>query len=356
MKQNFYIFSDTLIRRKQNTLCFETIKLKQSNDEQNYEEEILSGIKNDLFEKTDSRMVPVESVDAIFSYGTVNFNSRLLSFLAKYNIPLHVFNYRGFYAGTFYPRDTNFAGDMIIKQVNIICDLEKRLYIAKQIIKTAAYNILANLRYYHSRGSNLRTAISLIEEIEESIETAKDISQLMGIEGNIRYFYYECWEDIIQVPIKFEKRVRNPPSDLVNSMISFGNVMMYSTCITEIYRSKLHPGLGFLHQPGDKKNSLSFDIAEIFKPVVVDRVIFKLLNRRIIGYQDFITKNDYCMFKEPARKTFIKEFDTKLSTTLYNEELKKHISYRSLIRKECYKLIKFIENGEEYNGFKYTNY
>jgi CRISPR-associated protein Cas1 len=245
---------------------------------------------------------------------------------------------------------------MIIKQVLTHCDNEKRLYLAKRIIETAAYNILSNLRYYHSRGSNLREGISIIGELSESLNDAKDISQLMGIEGNIRYFYYACWEDIIHVPVKFEKRVKNPPSDIVNSLISFGNMMMYSTCLTEIYRSGLHPGLGFLHQSGDKKNSLSFDIAEIFKPVVVDRVIFKLLNRRIIGYQDFITKGDFCMMKEAARKTFVQEFDKKLSTTLHADDLSRQISYRSLIRKECYKIINFIEKGEEYSGFRYSNY
>lgn len=320
------------------------------------EEEILTGIKNDLFECVERKIVPVESVDALFTYGVVNFNSRLLSFLAQYEIPLHVFTYKGFYAGTFLPRGNNFSGELLLKQAAHVSDLAKRMLAARELIKCAAYNILSNLRYHNSRGSNLREAINLIEELYDSIDGAGDINALMGIEGNIRYFYYECWEDIIQAPINFSKRVKNPPSDMVNAMISFGNVMLYSTCLTEIYRSKLHPGLGFLHQPGDKRNSLSFDIAEIFKPLIVDRVIFKLLNRRFLGYQDFITRKDFCMFKPEARKVFVREFDDKLKSTLKDEKLNKHLSYRSLIRNECYKIINHLNGEAEYRGFRYSNY
>lgn len=351
MKRNYYIFSDTIIRRKNNTLTFETIKSADC-----CEEDILTGIKNELFEKVEARNVPVENVDALFTYGTVNFNSRLLNFLAKYEIPMHVFTHRGFYSGTFYPRDTNFSGNLLLDQALFVSDSEKRLYIAKEIIKSAAHNILANLRYYNSRGSNVREAINFIEELSYGIESADSINSLMGIEGNIRYFYYECWQDIIQVPIDFEKRVKNPPDDIVNSMISFGNVILYSTCLTEIYRSKLHPGLGFLHQPGDRKNSLSFDIAEIFKPVIVDRIIFKLLNRRILGRNDFIIRDNFCMFKNEAKKIFVKELDSKLNSTIRDEKLNMTLSYRSLIRKECYKIINHIKGEEQYHGFRYLNY
>jgi CRISPR-associated protein Cas1 len=344
------------VRRKANTLHFETVKINDASAPGDWQQEILTGIKNDLFERTESRIVPIESVDALFTYGMVNFNSRLLSFLARYEIPLHVFTHKGFYSGTFYPRGTNFSGKLLLKQAAYVSDPLKRIIIARELIKAAAYNILSNLRHHHSRGANLRPAIELIGELQDSIDSAEDINTLMGIEGNIRYFYYECWEDIIQVPINFQKRVKNPPSDMVNSMISFGNVMLYSTCLTEIYRSKLHPGLGFLHQPGDKRNSLSFDIAEIFKPLIVDRVIFKLLNRRFLGYQDFITKKDYCIFKPEARKIFIREFDDKLKSTLKDEKLNKHLSYRSLIRNECYKIINHINEEAEYHAFRYSNY
>lgn len=71
----------------------------------------------------------------------------------------------------------------------------------------------------------------------------------MGIEGNIRKKYYEAWSVIINQEIEFEKRVMHPPDNMINSLISFVNSLIYSKILTEIYHTQLNPTISYLHEP-----------------------------------------------------------------------------------------------------------
>jgi len=82
-------------------------------------------------------------------------------------------------------------------------------------------------------------------------------------------------------------RSYRPPKNEVNALISFGNMMCYSQCLRAIYQTQLHPAISFLHEPGERRFSLSLDVAEIFKPLLVDRVLFKVLNKRMIQSNQF---------------------------------------------------------------------
>ena len=121
-----------------------------------------------------------------------------------------------------------------------------------------------------------------IEGLKKKIPNAQEIDQLMGIEGNIRKKYYEAWSVIINQEIEFEKRVMHPPDNMINSLISFVNSLIYSKTLTEIYHTQLNPTISYLHEPGSRRYSLCLDLSEIFKPLIGDRLIFSLLNKKQI--------------------------------------------------------------------------
>src|SRR5688572_22531962 len=108
-------------------------------------------------------------------------------------------------------------------------------------------------------------------------------AELMGIEGRVRQKYYQAFKDIIKGDYEFEKRVRRPPDNILNALISFGNSLVYAAVLGQIYRTQLNPTLSFLHEPGARRFSLSLDLAEIFKPLLTDRIVFKLLNTRMLN-------------------------------------------------------------------------
>ena len=152
---------------------------------------------------------------------------------------------------------------------------------ARQFVESASFNILKNLRYYANRNRALQSQIEDITELRGLLSDAKNIEQLMGLEGNCRQMYYTAFEEIVE-GYAWEGRRKRPPKNELNALVSFGNSMCYAVCLDAIYNSQLNPTISFLHEPGTRRYSLALDIAEIFKPILVDRTIFRLTNKKEI--------------------------------------------------------------------------
>jgi len=227
----------------------------------------------------------------------------------------------------------------------------KRMAIARSIIEGAAHNMLKNLIYYKNRGKDIAHLIDRIKSLAQLIETAGETDTLMGIEGNIRNTYYDAFDVIIN-DFDMGKRSRQPPLNEVNALISFGNMMCYSQVLRSIHQTQLNPTISFLHSPGERRYSLALDVAEIFKPILIDRVIFKVLNKKEVQRNDFESGLNRVLLKEKGRKTFISAFENRLNETFLHKSLNKHVSYKHLIKLECYKLQKHLLGIEGYKAFK----
>lgn len=327
MKQNFYIFNNGRLKRQENTIFFEK-------------------------EDGSRSVIPIENTESIYAFGEIDFNTKLFNYLAQKGIAVHVFNYYGFYSGSYYPRETLNSGQLLVKQVNHYTNRQKRITLARVFVESASFNILKNLRYYNNRGKDLSECINAIEGYRSQIDKSDSVEGLMGIEGNIRNAYYKAWPAIIDCEIEFERRVKQPPDNMINALISYLNSLVYTTCLGEIYHTQLNPLISFLHEPGERRFSLSLDLAEVFKPIFSDRIIFTILNRQQISEKDFMTEVNLCYLNEKGRKTVIKEYDEKLKTIITHKKLDRQVSYRHLIRLECYKLVKHLIGEQEYEGFK----
>ena len=324
MSRNYYITQPGRLRRKDNTLYLEP-------------------------EAAPRIPIPVEDIDSLYFYGELDINTRLLNFLAQKQVAFHVFNYYGYYSGSYYPREYLNSGSLLVKQVQHYENRRKRMVLARQFVESAVFNMLRALRYYTNRGKDCSTQIATIESLLAESRTAENTNALMGYEGMVRDTYYTAFNTILELKIPFEKRVRRPPDNPINAAISFGNSMMYSACLTEIYRTQLNPTISYLHEPGDRRFSLSLDIAEIFKPMLVDRIIFRLFNRRQLDEsKHFEAKVEGCHLNEKGRRAFIAAFDETLKQTVSHRRLKRKVSYQRLIRLECYKLIKHLVGMEPY--------
>lgn len=331
MKKTYYLFNPGRLSRKDNTLKF-TPEDDQGNEQQ-------------------PRYLPVENVDELYAFGALDANSALYNFLGQQQIPVHFFDYYENYTGSFMPKDGLLSGKMLIAQVKMQQDKKKRMVLAQQILEGASYNMIKNLKYYNSRGKDLEPIITIIEALSTKIGDTAAINELMGIEGNIRKNYYEAFELIIN-DFSMGGRSYRPPQNEVNALISFGNMMCYSQCLRAIHQTQLNPTISFLHEPGERRYSLSLDIAEIFKPLLVDRVIFKVLNKKMIQSNDFEEKLNRVVLKSNGKKTFVQAFEDRLLETIVHRVLERSVSYKHLIKLECYKIQKHILGIEEYKPFK----
>lgn len=327
MNGSYYIYSDGKLSRKDNTIRFENAE----------------GGKKDL---------PVEKVEDIYIMSEMTLNTAFLNFAAKNGIVLHFFNYYQFYTGSFYPREQLLEGKLLVHQVEHYTDANKRLTIAKKLISAASFNIYRNLRYYNGRGKDVKESMIEIEYLRKQINKTDSIEMLMGIEGNIRKLYYSAWNIIVDQNMDFEKRVMNPPDNCMNSLISFVNTLIYTKVLTEIYHTQLNPTISYLHEPGSRRFSLSLDIAEIFKPLIGDRLIFALLNRNQITEKSFRKDLNGLQLKKEASQLIVSELDQRLRKVIKHKDLGRSVSYQYLIRLECYKLIKHLIGEKEYQGFE----
>lgn len=299
-----------------------------------------------------TRDLQYEVLEDIYLFGETEMNTNLLNFISRRGIMIHIFNHYGFYSGSFVPRKRQVSGFLLVDQVAHYSDAEKRLILAKKFVEAAACNIYRNLRYYDEREREVEEVMKEIQSLTKQIPNADSIASLMGIEGNIRKKYYSVWEKIIKADVEFEKRVKQPPDNIVNTLISFINSLVYTTALSEIYKTQLNPTVSYLHEPGTKRFSLSLDLAEIFKPLIAERMIFSLLNKRQITESDFERESNFLYLKEGGKRKILEEYEKRLSRTIKHKDLGREVSYRYLFRLECYKLIKHLIGEKEYEGFK----
>jgi len=335
MKKTYYLFNPGHLERKDNTLKFTPVE-----DDNNGIEHV-----------GQPRYLPVENISDLYVFGSLTAKSSLYNFLGQNDIAVHFFDYYENYTGSFMPKDFLLSGRMLLAQTGHYQDKKKRIVIARKFIEGAVFNMVKNLKYYDKRGRDMEPLVTKIEEYAASIPATTAVDELMGLEGNIRQVYYDAFELIIN-DFSMGNRTKQPPSNEVNALISFGNMMCYSQCLRTIHQTQLNPTISYLHTPGERRYSLALDVAEIFKPILVDRVIFKVLNKKEIQEKHFDKKLNKCLLNEPGKKIFVKTFEERLSETIKHRSLNREVSYKQLMKLECYKLSKHLLGMEEYKPFK----
>jgi len=328
MRKNYYIFDNGELKREDNTIYLRT--------------------------EDEKKPLPVKKVGALHILGQVDFNTRFFSFLSQEEVPAHYYNWFDHYTGSFYPQEFLNSGRVLVNQALHYDDQEKRLEISCEFVKGASHNMLENLRYYSRKGKDVDDAIDEIEYFRSTVDDAETPNEVLGTEGKMRKIYYGTFSEILRKGFVLEKRVKRPPDNEVNAMISFGNSLLYTTTLNEIYRTHLNPTISYLHEPRERRFSLSLDISEVFKPVIVDRTIFKLVNKQYIKRDDFREEMGGCLLSESGKKEFIREYEERLERTVEHETLGRNVSNQRLLRLEGYKLVKHMSGDDKYRSYKCT--
>lgn len=331
MKKTYYLFNPGRLSRKDNTLKFTPV--------------------NEDGEEGTPKYIPVESVENLYCFGALDANSALYNFLGKAQISVHFFDYYEHYMGSFLPKEYLLSGRLLIQQALHYSHKSKRADLAKCFVEGAAFNMTKNLRYYNNRGKDTTKQLEQIEQLSQQLSLYNEVPQIMGIEGNIRMSYYKAFDLIIN-DFEMGNRTKQPPSNEVNALISFMNMLCYTLCLDQIYHTQLNPTISYLHEPGERRFSLALDLAEIFKPILVDRTLFSLLNKKVVQQNDFDITLNSCLLKESGKKKVAKAWEEKLGETIKHRSLGRSVSYKHLVKLECYKLVKHLMGIEDYKPFK----
>lgn len=321
-----YIMSMGEITRKDNSLCFRK-------DGKNI-------------------YIPIENTKEIYCMNEVSLNTKLLDFLSQNHVVMHFFNYYEGYSGTFYPKDQYNSGRLLVRQAQVYTDA--RMVVAKAIVRGIGSNIYEVLYHYYKHDKKeVKESIDWIKkEFYDRLERAENVKELMAVEGEVWMRFYGTFRYFLPEDFVMNKRVKRPPDNPINALISFGNTLLYTKTISAIYRTHLDQRISFLHEPSEGRFSLSLDMSEVFKPVIVYRTIFDLVNnRRLQVNKHFDKKVNYCLLNEEGRKIFIEAFEARMEMVFTHSKLKRKVSYRTAIKLDCYKLIKYILEDKEFVPF-----
>jgi CRISPR-associated protein Cas1 len=312
MAEIYYITTNGTLRRDENTIMFENGEIKKK--------------------------IPIENTSELFIVAEVSTNTKFFSLLSQNGIIAHFFNYYGYYIGSFYPREGNPSGHVLIKQVEHYLDKEKRLYLAKSFVLGSIIN---SEKLYQIDAS----------EYLEKLKQASSIQEVMQVEGSFRKLCYKALENL--TGWEFETRTKRPPQNPLNALISFGNSLVYAKVLGEIYHTPLNSTVSYLHEPSEKRHSLCLDVAEVFKPILTEGLILELIRSGTITENDFLEETEYCYLNLDGRRKFLRAFDNLLKSTLHHPKLKRKVSIRTLIRLELYKLVKHLTENEPYIPLNY---
>lgn len=329
MKENCrYIFSKGELYREDDSIIF---RIEETNQKVN---------------------IPIQKVKEIYCFNDLTITTKLISLVGKSNIIIHFFDYYGNYVGTFYPKETYLSGRLLIEQVHLF--EEHRIDIAKSIVLGISKNIYEVLYHYyiHSKLKDKSYLLFLKNDVPTLLNKVSNIKQVLEVEGHIWRDFYKTFEDFLPSGFVLNKRVRRPPDNPMNALISFGNSILYAKTISEIYQTHLNQSISFLHEPSEGRFSLSLDLCEVFKPIIVFKTIFYCVNNKKLQVDKHFRKDlNYCVLNDEGKKIFLEELNNRLNETFEHPILHRKVSYMQCIKIDCYKLIKTIMENKEFIPF-----
>lgn len=311
-----------------------------------------------LFENEEKKIyIPVETTDSINIYSDIEINANFLQMLNHRSLNLNVYDRFGVYVGSFYANNQKNRMKCLMKQVEIYQDDKKRLLYARKMEIASIHNLRCNLKYYNKQHPTefLKESIKKLTEGIQLMNEAGNIDVLLLIEARCRQKYYACFNEMIHdEDFHFVQRTKRPPKDEINAMISFGNVFMYQKIAQMIHKSCMDIRISFVHSAMKRYENLNLDLADIFKPIIVDKVICTLINKKMISakkhFQNQEDPEGVYLNKE-GKEILIQELEWKLKQIITVN--RKQYTYERLMYREIRNLEKSFLEETKYIPFKY---
>lgn len=272
--------------------------------------------------------VPIHKLDAIVCFGQVSISPALMAHCTDNGITItHLNQYGKFQARI----EGAVSGNVLLRreQYRMSEDSDRTQLICHSIILGKVHNQRQVIRRY-LRDYKQQLDAQVIEQLENAqvrlgnglnkILTTQTLPDLLGREGEMAATYFSVFPQFIRnADFHFPKRTRNPPTDMVNALLSFTYTLMTHDCRSALETVGLDPACGFFHQLRPGRPSLALDLVEEFRPMV-DRFVLSLINKKQLGKSDFKTEpNGAVWLKDDARQTFFKAWHDRKQQTIYHE-------------------------------------
>ena len=278
------------------------------------------------------KAIPLNGVKHVLCMGNGSISIRLLKDMGRRGIRFTVLDAGGRFLGAFEAEDETPSGRVRIGQAELFLDDTGRLRIAKAIVNAQVKSMRGLLQRYRRNGTTgVDAPLDGLESAIGMVDAATTIEALMGAEGQARAFLHDAFGEI-SPNARLERRIRRPPPDPVNCLMSFFNMLLYSACANELAKTHLDRSISFLHTPGMGRRSLSIDMAETFRPVLSDALLLSMFRRDQPNPFWFSRTPGVCLLSEKGRIKATERFWSRI------EERSETSTLRQAIHRQCLSL------------------
>lgn len=298
------------------------------------------------------RKIPGQQVRAIYCYGAIQITAQAIETCLELGIDVAYFSPAGRFLGMLGGLPAS-GVDARRGQYRLFELPGVRLQLAREIIRSKIHNQRVMLMRNGDVQDNI---VQLLANFRDATETARDLTELLGIEGSAAAIYFEQFESMLKQhedwKFDWHGRNRRPPRDPVNALLSLGYSMLAKEITGVCYSVGLDPFLGFMHQPRYGRPALALDLMEEFRPLIADSVTISLINRGELGPEDFMRNANGTFLTDRGRKPFWEAWFRRLDTEVSHPEFSYKMAYRRMLEVQARQLWRYVR-GEAlvYHGF-----
>lgn len=281
-------------------------------------------IKDIVNPKGEERKIPFEQILSLVFIGTVKISFAAVVKLNLNRIPVYFTNFNGrlYLSIPFEPKNYKYW----LRQQRLSEDEEFSLQFAQQIVTAKIHNCISVL----SKNDNKRDDIcNQLNSFIDSVKVCTSIDVLRGIEGKASAVYFESYGKMFSAEWKFEGRVKHPPKDPVNCMLSICYMVLFNHIDTALQMAGLNPDIGFYHISRGRYPALASDIVEEFRFIADSRILY-IINKNIIKISDFTFDENSkypCSLNNDARIKLIRQMEQRLNESFIPPGSDYEISY-----------------------------
>lgn len=287
------------------------------------------------------KKVPALQVDQIIIFGSCGVTTPAMKFCLQKNIPITLLSSRGQYYGVL--ESTSGSSNVLLQKQQFLRSEDKEfcLKVAKAIVIAKIKNSRTLLR----RHTDDQRTLDEMDRLIEKANLATTLDEVRGFEGAAAAKYFPAFVSLLKDPMGFSHRKRQPPTDPVNSMLSFGYTLLFYNAFAMVKTHGLHPYMGFFHELRSGHPALVSDLIEEFRAPIVESLVLYLVNSKVLTAADFALPKEPelpCLLSDAARKLFIHHFEEKMNAPMTHPHTKFKVDYRRCINLQAQEMARTI--------------
>ena len=295
---------------------------------------------------------PALTIGNILCFGQVSVSPFLMGYCGEKGIGLAFYTEYGRFLARVQGKQ---SGNVLLRrtQYRWADDPEKSVSIARLMVAAKIANcrsVLMREQRNHGNSELLEATVKKLATSLRRVKQAKSVEEAMGMEGDAARAYFGIFNELLRGNgFAFDGRVRRPPTDPVNALLSFAYSLTNHECASALQGVGLDPYVGFLHKDRPGRMSLALDVMEEFRAAWADRFVLTIINRQQIKIDDFVTEASGAVrLKDDARKEFLTAWQERKQVEVMHPYLNETVPIGLLPHCQAMLLARHLRGDTEY--------